>query len=88
MKVSKETNIAELTSVYPRTAEVFAEYGLHCVGCMAAAFDTIAQGAILHGLSEGSIKNLVEDLNLVVSENAQVEKDEIGPENKENETRD
>ena len=76
MKVSKETNIAELTRTHPQVAEVFAEYGLHCVGCMAAAFDTIVQGANSHGLSEEDIENLIEDLNLVVSDNAQVEKDE------------
>ncbi len=80
MKVTKETNIAELLTKHPQTAEAFVEYGLHCVGCMAAAFDSIGQGATSHGIDEESINTLIEDLNLVVNEGAETEKtDGSGP---------
>ena len=69
MKITKETNIAKLLNEFPETAGVFEEYNLHCVGCMAASFDSIEHGAVLHGISPEEIDNLVEDLNLVVAEN-------------------
>jgi hybrid cluster-associated redox disulfide protein len=73
MIITKETNIAELLNAHPQTAQVFLEYGLHCVGCMAASFDTIEQGAVSHGIDEETLSNLVEDLNLVINEDAEPE---------------
>jgi hybrid cluster-associated redox disulfide protein len=70
MKITKETNIAELLKAYPKTAGVFMEFGLHCVGCMAASFDSIEQGAKAHGMDTETLDTLIEDLNLVVSEDA------------------
>ena len=70
MVITKETNIAELIGAYPQATEVFLQYGLHCAGCMAAAFDTIEQGAQAHGIRPEDIDTLVEDLNLVVNEEA------------------
>jgi len=75
MKITKKTNIAELLNKFPQTAEVFVEYGLHCVGCMAANFDSIEQGATSHGISDEDITSLVEDLNLVVNESAELSED-------------
>lgn len=76
MEITKETNIAELLGAHPQTAEVFMQYGLHCVGCMAAAFDSIEQGAKAHGIDDERIENLIEDLNLVVNEGAETDGDE------------
>ncbi|MCK5594525.1 MAG: DUF1858 domain-containing protein, partial [Candidatus Aenigmarchaeota archaeon] len=42
---------------------VFQDHGLHCIGCFAASFETLEQGAAAHGMD---IKKLVEDLNAAV----------------------
>ena len=62
MIVTKETNIGQLLEDYPKTAEVFMGFGLHCAGCMAATFDTLEQGAKSHGLSDETIEEIVEAL--------------------------
>ncbi len=74
MEIDENTNIAELLEKHPETAEVFMNYDLQCVGCMAAAFDTIGHGADAHGLSEEDIQALIEDLNLVVNLDVDPEK--------------
>ncbi|MCK4927909.1 MAG: DUF1858 domain-containing protein, partial [Candidatus Aenigmarchaeota archaeon] len=40
---------------------VFQDHGLHCIGCFAAAFETLEQGAMAHGLD---IDKLLKDLNI------------------------
>ena len=59
-KVTKNMSIASVIKKYPQTIEVFFEYGLHCVGCVAAEVDTIESGAKVHGIN---IAHLLHDLN-------------------------
>lgn len=65
-KVTKNTNIGKLTHEHPDTAEVLLSYGLHCVGCMASAFDTIEAGAKVHGMEDSEIEEMILRLNEVV----------------------
>ncbi len=67
-EITRDTKISELLENFPQVAEVFADYNLHCVGCIASVFDTVAQGALSHGMTDEEIDALVEDLNLVVNE--------------------
>lgn len=59
-KITKNMSIASVIKKYPQTLEVFFEYGLHCVGCVAAEFDTIESGAKVHGINT---QHLLHDLN-------------------------
>ena len=65
-KVTKDTNLAELISEHPKTAEVLLDYGLHCVGCVANSFDTLQVGARIHGYSDEEIEELVDRVNEVI----------------------
>jgi len=62
-EITKEMSIVEVVQKYPETAEVFMKHGLHCLGCAAAHFENIEQGASAHGMD---IKVLVKDLNEAV----------------------
>mgnify|MGYP000388140904 CR=1 FL=1 len=42
-EITKDTGIIEAVQKYPQILEVFQQYGLGCVGCMAAHFETIGQ---------------------------------------------
>ncbi len=55
--------IQEVVFKWPATVETFLEYGLHCIGCMAARFENIEQGALAHGID---VDCLIEALNKVV----------------------
>ncbi len=59
-KITREMKIDEVLKKYPKTEEIFAKNDFHCVGCAAASFESIAQGAVAHGID---VEKLVEDLN-------------------------
>lgn len=62
MKIKKDMSIMEIVSKYPDTADVFMNHGLHCIGCAAASFETLEDGAKAHGID---INKLLKDLNKV-----------------------
>ena len=64
--ITKDTGIIEAVQNHPEILQVFAEYGLGCVGCMAARFETMEQGAAAHGID---IEALVADLNKAIADN-------------------
>mgnify|MGYP000529627008 CR=1 FL=1 len=47
-QITKDTGIIEAVQKHPQIIEIFQQYGLGCVGCMAAHFETIGQGAGAH----------------------------------------
>lgn len=63
MHITKDMGINDIFIKYPETVPVFQDHGLHCIGCFAASFETLEQGAAAHGMD---IKKLVEDLNAAV----------------------
>ncbi len=63
MRITKKMSFSALLSKYPETIEVFLRYGMHCVGCVAASFETIEQGAKAHGIDPDQ---LVKDLNAAI----------------------
>lgn len=65
MLITKDMSITEIVEKYPKTAEVFIKHGMHCFGCMAARFENLEQGALVHGIDANA---LIEDLNKTISE--------------------
>ena len=63
VKITKDYNLAKLIMDYPGTDEVLLDYGLHCVGCFANAFDSIEAGSKVHGFSDEEIQEIVDRLN-------------------------
>ena len=62
-KITKEMSIVEVVQKYPETIEVFAKYGLGCIGCAAARFENLEAGAKIHGIDPDK---LVGDLNSAI----------------------
>lgn len=63
-EITKGINLLKLVQKYPHLASVlFEKYGLHCVGCMAAPFETLEQGAKAHGMTDKEISQMVKELN-------------------------
>ena len=63
MKINKEMKIEEVIKKYPKTLEVFDKFGFHCIGCVAASFENIEEGANAHKIN---VEEFVEELNKVV----------------------
>lgn len=62
-KITKDMTLGEVAAKYPGAIMVLFKYGLHCIGCHVATYETVEQGAIAHGLSEKDIKQMVEEMN-------------------------
>ncbi|MCJ7508239.1 MAG: DUF1858 domain-containing protein [candidate division Zixibacteria bacterium] len=64
-KITKQMTFGEVLSKYPKTAETFFRYGMHCFGCHIAVEESIEQGALAHGVD---VDKLMDDLNKTISE--------------------
>jgi hybrid cluster-associated redox disulfide protein len=47
----------------PRAKDVFATYGMGCIGCMGVSMESIEDGAKMHGIDP---KMVVDELNKLV----------------------
>jgi len=63
--IERGMSIEEVVARHPETLRVFEEFGLGCAGCKAALFESIEQGAQVHGVD---IDMLVESLNKAAKE--------------------
>lgn len=59
-RITKEMSIQDVVVNYPETVEVFAGFGMGCIGCAAAKFENIEQAAQVHGID---LKKLLDSLN-------------------------
>lgn len=66
MVITPEMGIKECVQTYPKTAAVFMEFGMGCIGCAAAHYENIEQGALVHGIN---VPALMEALNKVAEGN-------------------
>jgi hybrid cluster-associated redox disulfide protein len=64
LTITKDMVIAKVISLAPETIDVFMEFGMHCVGCMAAAGETIEEAAAVHGID---VDELVDALNAEIA---------------------
>jgi hybrid cluster-associated redox disulfide protein len=56
-------SINEIVRKHPETIPVFEKFGLGCVGCQAALFEDIEEGAKVHGID---VEDLVTHLNSII----------------------
>jgi hybrid cluster-associated redox disulfide protein len=67
-KIDIKKNINELLMEFPQIAEVLTyEYGLYCVNCVIAEFDTLEEGAKLHGIEAKDFKEMIEHLEEIIN---------------------
>ncbi|HLD22060.1 MAG TPA: hypothetical protein VJB65_04120 [Patescibacteria group bacterium] len=78
MKVNQDTILGELLEEYPGTEEVLRKYlgEAYCLTCPGKMFDTVGNGALLHGLSEADTESMLQELQQVVQNEAKREEKE------------
>lgn len=69
IKITKDMVIAEIVEKFPYLAEYIMDYGVHCVGCGIASFETLEQGFMGHGMTPENVDVIIEELNKVIEEN-------------------
>ena len=66
MQITKQTLIKSFLEENPETAEILMAYGLHCVNCHFSEFDTLEDGAMVHGMSDEDVEFMIRDVNKVI----------------------
>ncbi|MFH1325265.1 MAG: DUF1858 domain-containing protein [archaeon] len=66
--ITKNTNLMELVEKYPEVVEILMGYGLHCVTCTFSQFDSLENGAKLHGMSKDDFEMMLKDLNKLIKD--------------------
>ncbi len=61
--ITKDMSIMDVVQQYPDTVDVFISAGMGCLGCAAAHFENIEQGALAHGID---VDALIKGLNEAV----------------------
>jgi hybrid cluster-associated redox disulfide protein len=67
MLITKDMTIEEVVQQFPETIQIFSRYGVGCLGCSAAQYDNVEQGAVIHGLDT---ERLVQELNACITARA------------------
>jgi hybrid cluster-associated redox disulfide protein len=61
--IHKTMSVKEVVTRYPMTLAVFRQHGMGCAGCGAALFESIEEGAQVHGIDADA---LIKDLNQII----------------------
>lgn len=62
--ISKDMIIKDIVEKYPQTLPVFGQFQMGCLGCSGALFETLEQGAMVHGID---VEAMVKALNKIIS---------------------
>ena len=65
--ITKDMSIIDIVQQYPDTVDILMNAGMGCLGCAAAHFENIEQGAMAHGID---IDALIDALNESIGEPA------------------
>jgi hybrid cluster-associated redox disulfide protein len=71
-KITRETKISELVLEYPSSAGVLLNHGFHCIGCGLSAYESVEEGARVHGYDDAEIDLIVKELNDAADEDLRI----------------
>ncbi len=62
-QIDPQMPISELVAKFPEIGELLVKkYGFHCVGCFLADFETLEEGAEVHGITGVDFTAMIKDL--------------------------
>lgn len=61
--ITKDMKLGEVIRKYPSAAAVMLEYGLHCIGCHVAEWESIEEGCRAHGIIKDEMEKMIDELN-------------------------
>lgn len=72
-KISKDMKISDIINTYPEVVELLAtEWGFHCVSCFFSSFDTLEQGAKIHGITGKDLNLMVKMCNEIIQNGSSI----------------
>ncbi len=61
--ITKDMKLGEVIKKYPSSAAVMLEYGLHCIGCHVAEWESLEEGCKAHGITKEDMEKMLDELN-------------------------
>lgn len=58
--ITADTTIEEVLMKYPEASDIFLKYGLDCIGCQVAEYESIGHASRVYGID---LEALLKDLN-------------------------
>lgn len=69
MKITANTKISEIISNFPEAvAYLVSEYQFHCVNCFISGYETLVEGAKVHGIVGVDFDQMLEELNKITAD--------------------
>ena len=69
-RIDPNIGINDLIETYPQLVEILNdEYGFHCVNCIFSEFDTLKEGAAIHGIEGNDFEEMVFRLEEIINNN-------------------
>ncbi|MAG22309.1 MAG: disulfide oxidoreductase [Candidatus Diapherotrites archaeon] len=65
-EIKKDMTLGDIITKHPETAKIMVGYGLHCIGCHVATWETLEQGAKAHGLGDKQIEDMLKEMNDII----------------------
>ena len=63
-QITRGTKIGELLNVFPESAPILMEIGMHCLGCPSSQMESLEEAAMVHGIDADL---LVEKINAAMT---------------------
>ncbi|MDO4580955.1 MAG: DUF1858 domain-containing protein [Bacillota bacterium] len=61
-KIERTMGIVDVVQQYPEAAQILMEHGMGCLGCAAAHFENIEQGATAHGIDVDALMTALNEM--------------------------
>jgi len=62
-EITKDMTLGAVVTKFPPAAQVMMKYGLHCIGCQVATWETVEQGAKAHGMPDEKLDEMLVEMN-------------------------
>ena len=63
----RDMSLSDINNNFPEVSEFLAnEVGLHCMNCILAKYETLEEGALVHGIKGDEFEELLEQLNNII----------------------
>lgn len=63
-QLNRDMAIGEIMDKSSKAVEYLGMYGLHCATCFASNFDTLKEGAQVHGMTDEELETMIEEINI------------------------
>lgn len=63
MQITKDMTVGEIISINPYISNILMGVGMHCISCVAASGETLAEAGAVHGFSDSDVDVIVSNIN-------------------------